>query len=599
VFRLSRHYSGSLQISPLAVSRYHRLGGGDIDRAIVYEVLLPQLLEQNKLEAIDLTFEDKKNFIEPAYLGVAEALKTGLCAEISRLESFNQYVAADKSTITKKQPGLHVCLLKDRMLQLQSPSISAAQFETMLEPFLDRELLYARETEYRLTCSVFAPLQDALDRSGLEAKDVDFCLLVGGSTLIPQVVSEIAKFFVKGQILSYPDRESVRVAVARGAAWHSLALALFGRSLVQVVAHDRIAIQTTSGAYELISRGSRLPFPDKTGWASSLGLAVPQTSLFEPVDLLVEILAGEAEHERKLFTATWQVRAPTAKGDKLRLEYRIDENQVLEFRLTLADGKEAEPFVGRIENPLSNVKNPLAKRLKIQQAEEDLRTGKVQATQIPNKIVDIARAYAELQQIEKAISYLNRALILKNPPDPDVLNLLGINYGELGNVEKEEKCYRECSRLSKSSAPLFNLTLSQKRRRRFADAMETVHSCLRRHQDGPTYTLQAMIADAMKEATIRDESLREAMEHFTSPRTMSDWELGWYVEASRMTGDKAQVDAARAEQKRRKETSEGITVPDGQLPMISTTLVPPQEFLFLFTKPSGKLACFACPAARR
>jgi len=25
----------------------------------------------------------------------------------------------------------------------------------------------------------------------------------------------------------------------------------------------------------------------------------------------------------------------------------------------------------------------------------------------------------------------------------------------------------------------------------------------------------------------------------------------------------------------------------------------PQEFLFLFTKPSGKLACFACPAARR
>ena len=144
VFRLSRHYSGSLQISTLAVSRYHRLGGGDIDRAIVYEVLVQQLLEQNGLKATDLTFEDKKNLIEPAYLGVAEALKIGLCAEISRLESFSKYAAADKTSVTKKQPGLHVCPLNHRTLQLQSPSISAAQFEEVLKPFLDRELLYAR-----------------------------------------------------------------------------------------------------------------------------------------------------------------------------------------------------------------------------------------------------------------------------------------------------------------------------------------------------------------------------------------------------------------------------------------------------------------------
>jgi molecular chaperone DnaK len=574
VLRLSRHHSGSLQISPLAVSRYHRLGGGDIDRAIVYEVLIPQLLEQNGIKATDLTYEDKKNFIEPAYLGVAEALKTGLCTEISRLESFGQYAAANKTSVTKIQPGLHVCPLKDRMLQLQSPSISAAQFEEVLKPFLDRELLYARESEYRLTCSIFAPLQDALDRSGLDAKDVDFCLPVGGSTLIPQVGHEIARFFSRGRILTYADRESVRVAVARGAAWHSLARALFGCSLFQVVAHDRIAIRTTTGAYEIISQGSSLPFPDKTGWASKSGLAVPQTSLFKPVPLRVEILAGEAEKERTLFTETYEVPAPITKGDKLRLEYRIDENQVLEFRLTLADAKEAIPFTGRIENPLSNVVNPHAKRLKIQQAEEDLRTGKVQPAQIPDKIVDIARDYAELQQIEKSISYLNRVLILKNQPDPEVLTLLGINYGQLGDFEKEEKCYRECSRVSNYSAPLFNLALSQKNRRQFADAMETVDSCLRRHQDGPTHTLKAVIAEGMKEAVTRDESLREAVKCFAGPRAMSDWELGWYITATRMIGDKTSLDAGMAEQKRRKETSERITVPDGQLPMISTTLAP-------------------------
>lgn len=46
----------SLSVLPLAVSRYHRLGGGDIDAAIIYEILLPQLIEQNGLGQFDLSF---------------------------------------------------------------------------------------------------------------------------------------------------------------------------------------------------------------------------------------------------------------------------------------------------------------------------------------------------------------------------------------------------------------------------------------------------------------------------------------------------------------------------------------------------------------
>jgi len=575
VFKLARHSSGSLQISPLAVSRYHRLGGGDIDRAIVFEILLPQLLEQNKLGPHDLTFEDKKNFIEPAYLGVAEALKTGLCTEISRLESFDQYAKADKSTVTKKQPGLHICRLKDRTLELHSPSLSAAQFEKLLIPFLERELIYARETEYRLTCSIFAPVQDALDRSGLEAKEIDFCLLVGGSSLIPQVAHSVGRFFDSASVLKYPDRESVQVAVARGAAWHSLALAMFGRGLFQVVAHDRIAIATTTGAYELVPKGSPLPYPDKAGWATTLGLAVPDTSLLDSTDLLVEILAGDKTAERTLFTAIWEMPAPVGEGDKLRLDYRVDENQVFQFKLTLADTPGAEPFIGRVDNPLSNVVNPHARRLKIQKTEEALRTGQIPAAKIPETIVEIARDYADLQQIEKAISYLNRALLMKNQPDPDILNLLGIYNGELGNAEKEEKCYRECARVSTVAAPLFNLALAFKNRRQFPEALETIDACLRRRRDGPTLTLKANIADGMKNETTRDEAIHDALECFAGPRAMSDWELGWYFTAARMAGDKKRLNEITVEQKRRKQIGETTAVADAQRPLLSSNLTNP------------------------
>ena len=70
----------------------------------------------------------------------------------------------------------------------------------MLKPFLDQDFLYARETEYRMTCSVFAPLQDALDRGSIEKEQVDFCLAVGGSSLIPQVFDGIKSFFPRAEV---------------------------------------------------------------------------------------------------------------------------------------------------------------------------------------------------------------------------------------------------------------------------------------------------------------------------------------------------------------------------------------------------------------
>ncbi len=73
--------------------------------------------------------------------------------------------------------------MDDKEYTVTSPSLSAAKFEELLAPFLDTELLYARETEYRLTCSIFAPIQDALDRAGVDLSDVgSACRLVGAVT---------------------------------------------------------------------------------------------------------------------------------------------------------------------------------------------------------------------------------------------------------------------------------------------------------------------------------------------------------------------------------------------------------------------------------
>jgi len=571
VFHLGRSREGGLELSPLAVSRYHRLGGGDIDRAVLYEVLLPQILDQNKMDIHQLNYETKKFILEPTYLSVAESLKVGLCQEVRRLLEFGKYGEKEKGGIAKTLPGRYSCNLADGPIHLQSPRLGADEFEKLLAPFLDTGLLYASETEYRLTCSIFAPMQDALDRAGLEPRDVDYCLMVGGSSLIPQVSVAVKDYFTKGELLAYEDPDDAQTAVAKGAAYHSLALALYGRSAFQTVAQDPIALRTSSGRLELVPRRAVLPYPEK-GWARKAGLAVPSTSIREPVGLKVEIMAGDEAAERPLMNARWDIPAPVNRGDGLAMEYRLDENQVLSFRIFKETDPESVSFSCVIENPLTNVFNPGEIRVRIQRAEEDLRTGSVPKEAVPDKLSDIARDYAELNQHERAVTYLERALRLKGSPDPTMLNLLGIYHCRLGDHQKEEKCLRESAQHGRWAAPLFNLALCQWRRKHHQEALKTIDQAIERENDGPSQTLRAALCDEMGDRKGREASLKEAFKLFGSLAGMVEWELGWYITACEMSGKASELESARQELKRRK-AGRGQILDQGVLPELKGALV--------------------------
>ncbi len=68
VFRVTVPGPGDpLRAATLSVSRYHRLGGGDVDAAIVHQVLLPRLLSENGLAPHDLDFEEKSSHLTNHY----------------------------------------------------------------------------------------------------------------------------------------------------------------------------------------------------------------------------------------------------------------------------------------------------------------------------------------------------------------------------------------------------------------------------------------------------------------------------------------------------------------------------------------------------
>jgi len=554
-----------IKISPLSVSRYHRLGGGDIDTAVLYDILLPQFLKENNLNVHDLTFNEKKNIIGPAFLNVAEQLKIGICREISRLIGFNKYYEYDKSKIIKVQPGVYTCKLFGELKTLTSPKISAEEFEKVLEQFIDVDCLYVRETEYRMSCSIFAPISDALERCGLTAGKIDYCLLVGGSSLIPQIVDSVKQHFNNSRILTYKNSDDIQTAVARGAAYHSLFLKLFGQSIISPVCFDGISIRTENGLAELIPQNAALPYPQDNSFIKYTNLAMPETNLIDSFELLIEIAA--TADNRKLISAKWLIDIPAVQGDPIYLEYRYNENQALELNLKLDNGLEQRDFSLAIENPLTNVINPNKKRIRIMELEELLRSNSIEKNKIARTIIQIAELYRDLGQKEKALEYYRQALRRLSSPDAGILNAMGIISGEIGDYRNEEKYYREAAKCSDWMGPLFNLALSKEKQNKIPDAKNIMLEVVDSEPEPAYYTFLALLeAKNADRISDKDRYLQIALKTYPEISMQSKWELGWYKNALSMAGDKSGLHLVQQEILKRNKIDDEDNIDSGRLP---------------------------------
>jgi molecular chaperone DnaK (HSP70) len=551
IFRLSTDLAGGLMIASLAVSRYNRLGGGDIDQAILYGHLLKQILEENSLDRHALDYETKKNVLEPAFIDVAEQLKIGVCEKITQAIEADEDLSELNETCHKK----FVCKLPDGgTLTLTNPALSFESFEEILAPFIDEDLLFVRETEYFQTLSIFTPIQDALGRCSLQADEIDLCLLAGGSCLIPQVGLALDGAFPKGRLLSFATPDAMQTAVAKGAALNALSLAVQERPIIQPVCQETIALATSNGPFALVGRGATLPYPSEGGYKAMTDLMLPEDSLKDPVTVRVELIADEEAGQRVLMSELWEIPAPVKKGEKIRLEYRYDENQVLDVRAFHAERDDVKSFKGRKEHPLTHVSNPQAVKLRVEAAEEKLRTGVVQPNQRRSVVLDLAADCAELRQYEKAIARLIELLRQRNEPDSFILNRIAMYYGYMGDIAKEEKLYAEaCTADPTSSAPWFNLALMLKKHDRLDEAKHAIDMAIKLEEESaPYYILKAQIVRDMGKDFAVQEFLDIASKRFREIGSQDDWELLWYVTATEMNEDKEATAAAKQERSRRK-----------------------------------------------
>ncbi len=257
-----------------------------------------------------------------------------------------------------------------------------------------------------------------------------------------------------------------------------------------------------------------------------------------------------------------------AEGDPLLLRYRMDANQVLHLRLARdGDDDPAEEFQLTVENPLTSVVNPNAKRDEILELEERMRTAAVPKAEQRETVERIAELEADLGRYERALSLLGS--LNRVSPDGAILHRMGMIAGRLGDYEREEKLYREAARiLSGWNGPLFNLALSQERQGRLTEAMQTIDNAIATEPDPPSLILKARLAGKLEQSREKCVPLLErAFAAFGPLATLSDFELSWYRGGARLAGDSVRKQAADKEHKRRgKKPVAGEPGADGDLP---------------------------------
>jgi molecular chaperone DnaK (HSP70) len=521
-----------LSLANLSIARYEHLGGDNVDAAIVEQVLLPQLLKQNGLESLDLSWSEKKERILPQLLGVAEALKLRVCGGDAALPRAIQVDLPPR-------PGRPL-----QSFTFVDPAMTRAQFEKALEPFLDADFLYPRDTELTPVASIFGPVTNALQGARLQPEQVDALLLVGGSSLIPQVQKALTAFFPKASVLGYPDAERTLLAVTRGAALQAFFVHAFGRPLLNPIAQESLGVLTQQGGFvELVPRGAELPFPADGEPAHYRGLVVPRDLMMD-----VEIVVAAGGAQKPLGIERLHVPVLRSAGEPIDLRYRLDANKVLTVTAELANHKGARCTV-RLENPLCAVAFGSERQKEIAELEAELaRTSPASSTRLENvKRERLAGLYKEEGKLERAIDEARKTMEADRRPNEGLLNTIASCYDQLGSPERAEKHYREALRVAPgSSATRFNLSLLLERRGRLEEATVLAAEAAGLDQGQPVFRgwLAVLWQRQGKRAEMRPELERAAAALDALP-SLDDWQRHWRGRFARELGDP--LTAARLE----------------------------------------------------
>jgi molecular chaperone DnaK len=436
-----------LAVENLAVSSYHRLGGDDVDRAVMDAVVWPQIASDDQRGRLTLA---ARRLVEDTLTPtVARVLKERLCREVEARLRDEGWAGIEAEPVTVLAPLLREFQVPD--LPRRTPhrfEMTSGQFRAVMAPFLAPPGPAGAEER-----SLLGPVMETLERAGLSPDRLDVVVLHGGSSLNPYVGHLLRSSFggpgpfAKAEIVSTPDP---LVSVARGAALHGYWRHARGVEMVRPIMAEDLGVIVRSGdPVPLLGGGTLLPFPDEDSVHDVSGegqLAVPSDSLSE---MLVPVYTGSERAPRLAGTVRVPVPPDTPAGTPVRIKLRVDRDKTLRWWFKV--GKAAETSAASVNDPwCSRALTPDERHLLDHRRK--MKAAAAAGQPVPTWML---AAEANLMrcagQLEDALLAAEQCLV-ETPADAGTHNIRGLVLDQIGSTVEAERAFRAAADLAPTRA---------------------------------------------------------------------------------------------------------------------------------------------------
>lgn len=414
----------------LSISQFAELGGNDIDRYIAHNILLPQLLKANNLDGENDLFTTKqKDAIANQLLGTAENMKKRLCNEdfkylLSDPESMDKVVAEGRG-ITVETPDLSIPT-NNGTLTLDKLWLSYADFIETMKVFFRQPLFgnfgsYTVKGQQKRYNSIQSAIDTALAKAHVDKSEIDYVIMIGGSSRNPFVQQRIKKLF-SGATVMVP--RELQALVSQGTAIHSILINGMGIQAVRPIVGESIMVVSQGGNVPVIKAGTEVPFEARvedafTTWSKTYR------------EIEIPVCVGS---DKKML---YNLRLKRSSGESfpentlVTLNFEMDSDKILHVKAEAL----GETWDAVCENPLDNaaMTDGEAKVLKAQ------RACYVSAANNGNRptaqaLEDLSRAYEDNGQEFMAAETLEEKI--QYYPDSSIYNRIGVLFHNSSNFNR-------------------------------------------------------------------------------------------------------------------------------------------------------------------
>ncbi len=261
ILELSVDHRG-LHSKNISISQFQALGGNTIDEFIAEHYLYPDLLKKNGKTEREYRTNQKKRIVDQLR-PIAEELKIKVCKGLAFAYGDEADLRAFVGGNKKEDVARPITIETDYgMLRQTIFELRYKNFVDVMKHFASKRTIFERFVSGmggKSRTNVIDSVRDALAKAKLSEYDVDYVMLVGGSSKNPCVQRALADFFGDGVKMLIP--QDLQNLVSRGAALHSLLFNGLGVQAVKPITSEPLIVITREGPHVILAAGTEIPFP--------------------------------------------------------------------------------------------------------------------------------------------------------------------------------------------------------------------------------------------------------------------------------------------------------------------------------------------------